>query len=87
MRSKATKSLFSPFEQFTCSESAGGLAVLISAALVAFIWAVSLFVSGLAFEGSEEILDQAKPGVPMVSVVATALGPVLLGRCASSDAG
>ncbi|MCA1731027.1 MAG: hypothetical protein LC751_17005 [Actinobacteria bacterium] len=86
MRSKTIKSLLSPFEQFTRSESAGGLA-LISAALVAFVWAMSLVVSDLAFERSEEILDQAKPGVPMAPVVAAALGLALLGRCASSDAG
>ena len=87
MRSKAIKSLLSLFEQFARSESAGELAALISAALVAFVWAMSLFVGDLAFEGSEEILDQVKLEMLVVSVVAAELGPVLLGRCISSGAG
>ena len=87
MRSKAIKSLLSLFEQFARSESAGGLAALISAALVAFVWVMSPFVGDLAFEGSEESLDQAKLEMLVVSVAAAALGLALLGRPASSEAG
>ena len=48
---------------------------------------MSLFVGSLAFEGSEELLDQAKLGVMAASVVAAALGLALLGRRASPEAG
>jgi NhaA family Na+:H+ antiporter len=48
---------------------------------------MSLFVGSLAFEGSEELLDQAKLGVMAASVVAAALGLALLGRRASPGAG
>jgi NhaA family Na+:H+ antiporter len=45
---------------------------------------MSLFVGGLAFEGSDELLDQAKIGILAASVVAAVLGLILLGRRAPS---
>lgn len=48
---------------------------------------MSLFVGGLAFGGSEELLDGAKLGILSASVVAAALGLLLLGRRPSSGAG
>lgn len=45
MQSKTIKRLFSPFERFVHSESAGGLS-LIAAAIVAFIWANSPWAPG-----------------------------------------
>ena len=58
---------------------------MVGAGLLAGIgFTMSLFVGGLAFEGSDELLDQAKIGILAASVVAAVLGLALLGRRAPS---
>jgi len=58
---------------------------MVGAGLLAGIgFTMSLFVGGLAFEGSDELLDQAKIGILAASVVAAVLGLILLGRRAPS---
>lgn len=58
---------------------------MVGAGLLAGIgFTMSLFVGGLTFEGSAELLDQAKVGVLAASVVAAVLGLALLGRRAPS---
>lgn len=60
---------------------------MLGASLLAGIgFTMSLFVGGLAFGGDEALLNQAKLGILVASVIAAVLGLVLLGRLAPSKA-